>query len=157
MIKKTPSFILNVKTQKSFRNNEYLVRKINKQQGHCLTNKFYIRNFLFIILKYFLLVLGFQGAIFYFNCEHSLCVHCKTKIRGLHKNISWIFKFLKNLLKIEFCWRQIFEILYIHKPSLGSREVPQNQGPIDSAVLTFIGYKHTVRQTEKQSMYIDKM
>ena len=28
-------------------------------------------------------------------------------------------------MKIEFWWRQIFEILMIHKPSLGSPDVPQ--------------------------------
>ena len=27
--------------------------------------------------------------------------------------------------KIEFGWRQIFENLIIHKPTLGSREIPQ--------------------------------
>ena len=46
-------------------------------------------------------------------------------------------------------WRQIFENLIIHKPSLGSREIPQkNLGPIGSAVLTFIGYKQTDRQAK---------
>jgi len=29
-------------------------------------------------------------------------------------------------MKIEFCWRLIFEILIIYKPSLGSCEVPHN-------------------------------
>jgi len=42
--------------------------------------------------------------------------------------------------------------LIIHKPSLGSLDVPQkNLGPIGSAVLTFIGYKQTDRQTNKQT------
>ena len=31
----------------------------------------------------------------------------------------------------------------------------QNLGPIGSAVLTFIGYKHINRQTNKQIIYID--
>ena len=32
-------------------------------------------------------------------------------------------------MTIEFWWRQIFEILIIHKPSLWSRDVPQKIGP----------------------------
>ena len=60
-------------------------------------------------------------------------------------------------MKIEFWWRQIFEILIIHKPSLGSLDVPQkNVGPIGSAVLTFIGYK-TNKQTDKPNLYIDSL
>ena len=46
------------------------------------------------------------------------------------------------------------EILFIHKPFLGSmRGLIQNLGPIGSAVLSFIGYKHTDTQTDKQSIY----
>jgi len=52
-------------------------------------------------------------------------------------------------MKIEFWWRQIFKILIIHKPSLWARDVPQNLGPIGSAVLNFIGYKQTNRQTSQ--------
>ena len=38
----------------------------------------------------------------------------------------------------------------IHKPALRSCEVPQKKlGPISSAVLTFVGYKRTNRQTSK--------
>ena len=41
----------------------------------------------------------------------------------------------------------IFENSIIHKPSVGSREVPQkNLGPIGSVVLTVIGYKQTDRE-----------
>ena len=44
-----------------------------------------------------------------------------------------------------------FLILTIHKPSLGSCEVPQKEfGWIGSADLTFIGHK----QTDKHSIYI---
>ena len=32
----------------------------------------------------------------------------------------------------------------------------KNLGPIGSAVLTFIGYKQTDRQTDKPNLYIDK-
>ena len=62
-------------------------------------------------------------------------------------------------MTIEFWWRQIFEILIIHKPSLGSLDVStKNLGPIGSAVLKFIGYKqtdrHTDRQTDRQAKFI---
>jgi len=56
----------------------------------------------------------------------SICIHCKTKQTKLFAD---------------------FQNLIIHKPSLGSSEVPQkNLGRIGSAVLTFIGYKHTDMQ-----------
>ena len=42
----------------------------------------------------------------------------------------------------------------IHKPSLESLDVPQKIG---SAVLTFIGYKQTDRQTDKPNLYIDSL
>ena len=61
----------------------------------------------------------------------SLCtLHFKTKQknRGFHKKNLRIFKTLKNLMEIEFCWRQIFVILISHKPSLVSNEVPQKIG-----------------------------
>ena len=57
----------------------------------------------------------------------SLCLHCKTKQRKVsrfHKNFMVFQNFLK-FMKIEFCWRQILDILIIHKPSLGPCEVPQ--------------------------------
>ena len=65
--------------------------------------------------------------------------------------MSYLLRVLfKNLMKIEFWCRQIFKILIIHKPSLWSRDVPQNiLGPIGSAVLTFIGYKQTDKQTSQ--------
>ena len=52
-------------------------------------------------------------------------------------------------MKIKFCWREIFENSIIHKPSLGSCEVP-----IGSAVLMIIGYKQTTKQTDRQAKYI---
>ena len=58
---------------------------------------------------------------------------------------------IQNLMTIEFCWRLIFEILVIHKPSLG---------PIGSAVLTFFEYKqtdkHHNKQTDAQAKYTYK-
>ena len=55
-------------------------------------------------------------------------------------------------MKIEFSWRQIFEILIIYKPILRTLicSPTQHFGPIGSAVLTFIGYKK--KQTNKQTM-----
>ena len=58
----------------------------------------------------------------------------KKKVRGF-----------SNLMKIEICWRLIFEILIIHNPFLGSCA---KFIPIGSAVLTFIGYKLADRQTD---------
>ena len=61
----------------------------------------------------------------------------------------------KSLTKIEFCWRKIFEILIIHRPSLAPWCGPLQQfGPIDWAVLTFIGHKQTDRQASIY-VYID--
>ena len=58
--------------------------------------------------------------------------------------------FFKILMKIEFCWRLIFEIFTIQKPSLGSFEVRHKiLDPIGSAVLTLIEYKQTDRKTSK--------
>ena len=54
-------------------------------------------------------------------------------------------------MKFEFCWRLIFEILIIHKPSPGSCEVSQQKlGRIGSAVFDVYWI-----QTDKQSIYIE--
>ena len=42
-------------------------------------------------------------------------------------------------------------LVYKYRP-----ERTQNFGPIGSAVLTFIGYKQTNRQTDKLNLYIDE-
>ena len=49
--------------------------------------------------------------------------------------------------------RQIFEISIIHKPSRGSREVPQKFEP--DRLIRFDVYFKTNKQTPKQSIYID--
>ena len=49
-----------------------------------------------------------------------------------------------------------FKILIIHKPSLGSREVPHKIWARDSAVLTFIGYKQTDRHDKFIYRLIEK-
>ena len=88
----------------------------------------------------------------------SLCVNCKTKQKNLadfFKTVCEFSKFsiffceyskfskffvdfqnLKNLMKIEFCQRQIFENSIMYKPI-------NFFGPIGSSVLTFSGYKQT--------------
>ena len=70
------------------------------------------------------------------SIENIFSLLTKTKnVRGFNKKIVD----LQSLMKIEFCLRQIFEILII---PLGSCEVP-HKGPIDTPVFTFIGYKQT--------------
>ena len=44
------------------------------------------------------------------------------KVRRFYKKNSLNFQIL---LKIEFCWRENFEILFIYKPSLRTCEVPR--------------------------------
>ena len=55
-------------------------------------------------------------------------------------------------MTIELGWRLIFEILIIHKPSLGSCEVPHKTWA--RLVQTFIGYKQTYKQTHRKSKNI---
>ena len=57
---------------------------------------------------------------FYFNCEHFLFVYNvkqkrTKKFADFIKKIRGFSKFNDNRI----CWKQIFEILIIHKPSLG--------------------------------------
>ena len=52
-------------------------------------------------------------------------------------------------MKIEFWWRQIFEILIIHKPSLWSRDVPQKIWA--RSVQPFWRLLDTNRQTDRQT------
>ena len=44
-------------------------------------------------------------------------------------------------MKIKFCWRQIFEIFIIYKPSRGHVRSHTEFGPDRFYFLTFIGYK----------------
>ena len=59
----------------------------------------------------------------------------------------------QNFTKIKICWRQIFVILSIYKPSLRSCEVPQNIWA--GSVKPFIGYKQRKKQANKKSLNID--
>ena len=101
-------------------------------------------------------LLGRFAPIFYFNCEHVLFVYIvkqnKKSSRILTKK-KWIFKIFKKLMKIEFWWRQIIEILIIHKPSLGPREVPHKIWAW--SVQPFWRLLDTNRQTDKLNLYID--
>ena len=90
---------------------------------------------------------GRFAPIFYFNCglwTLSLC----TNLGDFHK-----------LMKIKLCCRLIFKILIIHKPSLGSCEVPQKCWP--NRFGCFCVYwiqtnKQTNnKQTDKQRIYIE--
>ena len=90
--------------------------------------------------------------IFQFS-EHVLFVYIDVK-----QNKTKIPDFIKNLMKVKFCWRQIWANLIIHKPSLRSRKVPQKLGP--DRCSHFDAYwiqtgRKIDRQTDKQSLYID--
>ena len=84
----------------------------------------------------------------------SLCTS-KNKIkiiRGFSQKISRIFKIFKNLMTIEFWWRQIFEILIFHKPSLGCLDVPQKIWA--RSVQPFWRLLDTNKQTNRQAKFI---
>ena len=72
-------------------------------------------------------LLGRCAPIFYFNCDNVLFVYIvkqnKKKSRISSKHFM-DFQNFNSLMKLKFWWRQIFEILIIHKPSLGLRNVP---------------------------------
>ena len=98
-------------------------------------------NFLFFKrMSDFFFFLGRFAPIFYFNR-----IYCKRKQR----KSSRIFK---NLRKIEFCRKQIFEILIIYKPSLGTCEVPHKIWA-RSVKSFFLFLEKTDRQTNRQAKY----
>ena len=82
----------------------------------------------------FIDILGFYGASrpssISIICEHFLFVYivktkANIKVCGFSKQFCWFSKFNGN----QFCWRLTFEILIIHKPSLGTCKVPHKFGP----------------------------
>jgi len=77
-------------------------------------------------------------------------------IRGFSEEITWIFKIFKNFMKIEFWWRQIFEILIFHKPSLWSRDVPQKiwARSVQPFWRLLDTNKQTNKQTDRQAKFI---
>jgi len=100
--------------------------------------------------SFFLYVLCFRALRAHFLIQlrkFSLCIHClkKKKSCGFYKKNRVFSTFNKN----KVCWRQIFEILIIYKPSLGTCEVPQKIGPD-----RFTRFDVYWIQTDKQSIYI---
>ena len=97
-------------------------------------------------------LLGRFAPIFYFNCEHW-----KTKKKNfadiINKN-RVLSRFKKKLQKIKNFKTQIFKILIIHKPSLGSREFSQKIWA--RSVQPFWRLLDTNKQTDKPNLYIDK-
>ena len=57
-------------------------------------------------------------------------------------------------MTIEFWWRQIFEILIIHKPSLVSLDVPQQIWA--RSVQPFWRLLDTNKETDKPNLYVDE-
>jgi len=103
---------------------------------------------------------GRFAPISWINCEHVLFVYIvkqNKKFRGFSQKISRIFKILKNLMTIEFWWRQIFEILIIDKPSLESLDVPQKIWARSVQLFWRLldTNRQTDRQTDKPNLYID--
>ena len=58
-------------------------------------------------------------------------------------------------MKIEFWWRQIFKNLFIHKPSLRWRDVPQKIWA--RSVKPFWRLLDTKKKTDKPNLYIDSI
>ena len=88
----------------------------------------------------------FKLGYFRFNGKYFL-VQWKNnnkKIRGFKKNCRY-FKFNDN----KIIWRQIFEILIIHKLSLGSRDVPHKIW--SRSVQPFLRFLDSNKQTASQA------
>ena len=82
------------------------------------------------------------------NKEKKFRGFYKKKIRGFSK-----------FSKIEFWWRQIFKNLIIHKPSLGSREIPQKiwARSVQSFWRLLDTNKQTNKQTDRQAKFIYRL
>ena len=61
-----------------------------------------------------------------FNCgsNYEIFVQYKTKTSKKVRRFHNVFVNFQNFTNIKKCCRQLFEIMSIHKPSLGSCEVP---------------------------------
>ena len=101
--------------------------------------------------------LDFQGTL----RPSSMLIVNIFSLYTLHKNNNKkVRRFIKkildfqNLIKIEFCWRLIFEILTVHKTFLGSCEVP-NKIILVQSVQQFDVYRiQTDRKTDRQGKFI---
>ena len=108
------------------------IYKVSGTKELCLKLRFFI--FSFIIFN------RLAALIFYFKWKFSHWIHCRTKTKQnpadfMQKNCRRFSKFDGT----EFCWRLVFGILIIHKPSLGTYKVPHKfLAPMGSAVFTFL-------------------
>ena len=92
----------------------------------------------------------------------SFCEYRKTlskqKFADFIKNLSWIFKFLKNLIKIKFCWSQFF-LIWSFKNLPWDHVRSHTKFRHDRFGRFDVYWIHndseTDRQTDKQSIYID--
>ena len=81
-----------------------------------------------------------------FICEHFLCVHY------IKKEFADFIIFFREFSKFYKNKNLIFEILIIHKPFLGSREVPHKT--LARSVQPFWRLLDTNKQTERQAKFI---
>ena len=106
--------------------------------------------------EWFLSWLGF--SIFNFNCEHFLLDKPWLDLIWLLYIVEQKQKCLnlkKNKIKLDICLRLIFEILIIHKRSLGSREVPHRIWVRSVHIFGPLLDTQIDTQTDKQSIYIN--
>jgi len=73
-----------------------------------------------------------------------------NKVRGFYKKNRGFSKFIEN----KIFWRLVFEILIIQNLHYEHVRSHTKFGPIGSAVLTFIGYKHANKQLPGHANYI---
>ena len=76
----------------------------------------------------------------------TTCKQIKTKTKKFPDFTKRKFVDFLNFMEIEFCWRLFFKIFTIHKPFLGSCEVPQKN--VD------VYWIHTDRQIDKQGIFM---
>ena len=89
--------------------------------------------------------ISFVKILFEIKYTGVLLVNKKKNFADFQQKIRGFSKFSK----IEFWWRQIFENLIIHKPFLGSHDVPQKIWA--RSVQPFWRLLDTNRQTDKQT------
>ena len=108
------------------------------------------KNVLFPIVYQTRLLGSLHAHLLFQLGTRTLCIICKTKT---NKNFADFIKknrAFSKFSKIEFCAWQIFENSIIHKPSLGSPEVPHKVRP--GSGQSFWRLLDTNKQTPKQSL-----
>ena len=103
-------------------------------------------------------LLGRFTHISYLNCDHVCFVYILKQRRkqfcGFKKN-SRIFKNLNFFFtKLKTFKTHFLKFLSFIKFPCGPLMSHKNLGPIGSAVLAFIGYKQTDKQTDRQAKFI---